>query len=620
MRTSAIAIAAATLASAASAQDIVQAQNEWFVAGQGTIEEMLALQPNTNTARNVILFVADGNDVSTNYATRIYAGQQAGGLGDDHVLPHETFRHMALVKTYTTNGQTPDSAPTAAALNTGVKMKNDVINVHPDVAVDDCQAAVAGRLTTLAEIASAMGKSVGIVSTARLTHATPAAVFGYTANRDWEDNTSIPEGCDQPDLAAQLIEQMNAGVIDLAMGGGRAHFLPAEVTDEEGEAGLRTDGRNLVEEITQAGGQYAWNDETFMALTAPGNGPVLALFESSHMQYAHDRTGEPTQAEMTAAAIEALEQNEGGYYLMSEGGRVDHANHAGNVHRTVTDGVAFAEAVQTAMDMTDPAETLIIVTADHGHAIAFNGYCGRGTPITGLCMDVDPAGEEHTGEPVLADDGKPFSVVGFLNGAGSVMIEQADGSYFGTRPNATQEEATDPDYLQQALIPMGSETHSGTDVAAFARGPWAHLVGGVIEQNVIFHVMLHAITGGEGIPTEAMDALNADAPAEDAADAATTGEADDTATAGDEGTAEDQVEDEAQDAAEELPDEATAEPLEEAAEEAAAEESNTADTTTEGEAGSATEGAAEDGAETTDDAAEPAEGEAETTEEGATGN
>jgi alkaline phosphatase len=619
MRTSAIAIAAAALGSATIAQDLVQAQNEWFVAGQGTIEEMLALQPNTNTARNVILFVADGNDVSTNYATRIFAGQQAGGLGDDHVLPHETFPHAALVKTYTTNGQTPDSAPTAAALNTGVKMRNDVINVDPSVAVDDCQAGVEGRLTTLAEIASAMGKSVGIVSTARLTHATPAAVYGYTANRDWEDDSFIPEGCAQPDLAAQLIEQMNAGVIDLAMGGGRGHFLPAEVTDEEGEAGLRTDGRNLVEEITEAGGQYAWNDETFMALTAPGDGPVLALFETSHMQYTHDRTGEPSLAEMTAAAIEALEQNESGYYLMSEGGRVDHANHAGNVHRTVTDGVAFAEAVQTAMDMTDPAETLIIVTADHGHAIAFNGYCGRGTPITGLCMDIDPAGEMHTGEPVLANDGKPFSVVGYLNGAGSVMVEQADGSYFGTRPDTTQEEATDPDYLQQALIPMGSETHSGTDVAAFARGPWAHLVGGVIEQNVIFHVMLHAMTGGEGIPAEAMDALNAGAPAGGAADAAASGDAGDVAVSGDEGTAADQEGDEAQDATENLPDEATAEPLEEAADEAAAEEANAADTTTEGEA----EGAAADVAESADETVESTEDDAEAAggaEEGATGN
>lgn len=606
MRTSAIAIAAATLGSAAAAQGVVQAQNEWFVAGQGTVEQMLALQPNTNTARNVILFVADGNDVGTNYATRIYAGQQAGGLGDDHVLPHETFPYVALVKTYSTNGQTPDSAPTAAAFNTGVKMKNDVINVDPSVAVDDCQAAVDNHLTTLAEIASAMGKSVGIVSTARLTHATPAAVYGYTANRDWEDNTFIPEGCDQPDLAAQLLEQMNAGVIDLALGGGRGHFLPTDVT-EEGEAGLRTDGRNLVEELTAAGGQYAWNTETFQALTAPGNAPVLGLFEASHMQYEHDRTDEPTLAEMTRAAIEALEQNESGYYLMSEGGRVDHANHAGNVHRTVTDGVAFAEAIQVAMDMTDPAETLIIVTADHGHAIAFNGYCGRGTPITGLCMDVDPAGEAHTGEPVLANDGKPFSVVGYLNGAGSVMIEQADGSYFGTRPSVTQEEATDPDYLQQALVPMGSETHSGTDVAAFARGPWAHLVDGVIEQNVIFHVMVHAMTGGEALPELPIEAS---APAEGATDAA-GGETDD-APSGDEGTADDQVEDEAQDAAEELPADATAEPLEEAAQDAAAEEGNTTDATTEG----GVEGA-------TGEAAEPAEGEAgatDGTEDGATGN
>jgi len=600
MRTSAIAITAATLGSAATAQDVAQAQNEWFVAGQGTVEQMLALQPNTGTARNVILFVADGNDVTTNYVTRIYAGQQAGGLGDDHVLPQETFPHVALVKTYSTNGQTPDSAPTAAAFNTGVKMKNDVINVDPSVAVDDCQAAVDNHLTTFAEIASAMGKSVGIASTARLTHATPAAVYGYTANRDWENDSFIPEGCEQPDLAAQLIAAMESGIIDLALGGGRENFLPTDVTDEENNPGARTDGRNLVEELTAMGGQYAWDTETFQALTAPGNAPVLGLFEPSHMQYEHDRTDEPTLAEMTRAAIEALEQNEAGYYLMSEGGRVDHANHAGNVHRTVTDGVAFAEAIQTAMDLTDPAETLIIVTADHGHAVALNGYCGRGTPITGLCMDVNPAGEEHTGEPVLADDGKPFSVVGFLNGAGSVMIEQGDGSYFGTRPIVAQEEATDPDYLQQALVPMGSETHSGTDVAAYARGPWAHLIGGTIEQNVIFHVMVHAMTGGEGLPDLPTEAS---APADAAPDAAAADAANDNS--GEEGTAEDLMEDEAQDAAEELPAAATAEPLEEAAEEAAAEEGNATDATTDGAAEGTTDGAA---------------GATDGTEEGAAGN
>jgi alkaline phosphatase len=194
MRTSALAITAALLSSAAAAQDIAQTQNDWFVAGQGTIAQMLALQPNTGTARNVILFVADGNGVGTNYATRLFMGQQAGGMGDDFVLPYETFPNVALVKTYSVNGQTPDSAPTASAMNTGIKTRNDVINMPADVAVDDCAAGLAASVTTLADIASGMGKSVGIISTARITHATPAAVYAHSVNRDWEDDTSLPAG------------------------------------------------------------------------------------------------------------------------------------------------------------------------------------------------------------------------------------------------------------------------------------------------------------------------------------------------------------------------------------------------------------------------------------------
>jgi alkaline phosphatase len=283
---------------------------------------------------------------------------------------------------------------------------------------------------------------------------------------------------------------------------------------------------------------------------------------------------------MTEFAITALDANEQGYYLSIEGGRVDHANHAGNLHRAVTDGAAFAEAVQMAMDMTDPSETLIIVTADHEHAIAFNGYCGRGTPITGLCMDIDPAGEMHTGEPVLADDGLPYTAAGYLNGAGSVLVPEGEvddddttppPAFSGSRPDVTQEEATDPDYLQQALIPLGSETHSGEDVAAYARGPFAHLVGGTIEQNVLFHVMHHAMTAGGAAGAEPIPA---------AADGAETG-----TEAGSEGTSDDTVEEEANDAVEGLPADATAEPLEDAAaEDEAAEDAGAAEGTTEGAA------------------------------------
>lgn len=490
-----LAIVAAMTATGAAAQDIAQANSDWFVAGQATLEERLALQPNTNRARNVILLNADGNGVNTNYATRLFAGQQAGGLGDDHVLPYETFPHMALVKTYTVNGQTPDSAPTASAMVTGVKSKNTMINVDGSVNVGDCAALPGNELTTLAQIADGMGKSVGVISTARITHATPAASYAVTVHRNWENDSALPEGCDtQKDIAAQLFDAMSNGLIDLAMGGGRNNFLPTGFVDDEGKEGRRTDGRNLIAEIEALGGQYVWNDEGFDALAAGGNGPILGLFEASHMMYEFDRTGEPSLAEMTAAAIERLSANEEGYFLSIEAGRVDHANHGGNLHRVLTDGVAFAEAVQMAMDMTDASETLIIVTADHEHAITFNGYCGRGSDITGLCMKINNNGVEHTGEANLAADGKPYTVAGYLNGAGSVLTAQAGGEYFGSRPSVTNEEAMDPDYLQQALVPMSSETHTGSDVAVYAHGPFAHLIGGTIEQNVIFHVMHHAMT------------------------------------------------------------------------------------------------------------------------------
>ncbi|MGR3481854.1 alkaline phosphatase [Salipiger marinus] len=482
------------LATVASAQDLPQAGSDWYQAAQDTIAERLAVQPNTATAKNVILFTADGNGVGTNYAIRLFSGQQEGGLGDEYVQPHETFPHVALVKTYSSNGQTPDSAPTAMAMNSGVKGKNGMINIMDTVAVEDCAAGADAGTKLFSEIATEMGKSVGVISTARITHATPAAVYARTVSRDWEDNSALPEGCEQKDIAAQLIDQMQAGVIDVAFGGGRAHFLPTDVTDVEGKTGKRTDGRNLVEEATGLGAQVVFGEEDFSALTEGNNAPILGLFEASHMKYEHDRTGEPSLAEMTEAAIEALSTNDEGFYLSIEAGRVDHANHEGNLYRVLADGKAFADAIAKAMELTNAEDTLIIVTADHEHAISFNGYCGRGSNIVGLCMEENEAGIEHNGTPNLGADGKPYTVAGYLNGAGSVLIEQADGTFSGSRPDLTEEEATDPDYLQQALIPMSSETHSGEDVAVFARGPWSHLFGGVIEQNVIFHVMNHAVT------------------------------------------------------------------------------------------------------------------------------
>ncbi len=487
-RTLVSSLAIALCASTAIAQDLVQAESEYFTAAQDVLADRLAGEPNTNQAMNVILFVADGMGIGTNYGIRLYDGQQEGLLGEEHNLPHDLFRHSAIIKTYNINAQTPDSAPTAGAMNTGVKQVFNTINVDETAVYDDCSTEVPLRL--FSELVSDAGKSVGVVSSARITHATGAAVYAKTVNRNWEGEA--PEGC--TDIAAQLVDQMEAGVIDIALGGGARAFAPEGANLPVG-AGNRADDVNLVDRAGEFG-QVVFNAEELAA--ADLSQPVLGLFNSSDMNYEHDRPdSEPSLADMTTSAIEALQNSEEGFYLMVEGGRVDHANHGGNAHRAFTDGVAFADAIEAAIEMTDPENTLIIVTADHEHVINFQGYCGRGTPITGLCMDIASGQVEHSGEPVLADDGLPYTVVTFGNGAGSVLIEQEDGTYAGSRPELTQEEVQDPDYLQQALIPMSSESHSGVDVGLWATGPWSHLFGGTMDQETIFHVMNHAAFGAE---------------------------------------------------------------------------------------------------------------------------
>ncbi|MEF2073968.1 alkaline phosphatase [Consotaella aegiceratis] len=497
----ALGLASALMTTAAYAQDIAQQDSQWYKDAQTKIQEMVARQPNTNRAKNVILLIADGMGIGTNYAIRLYDGQQKGMMGEENVLPYEAFPNLALVKTYNINAQTPDSAPTAGSMNTGVKQQFNLINLNENARWDDCSTVAGNELTTFAEMMSEEGKSVGVVTTARITHATPAAVYAKTANRDWEDKVS--EGCTaQKDIASQLVDAMKSGEIDLAMGGGREYFVPKGTTlaDQEQTEGHRPDSTNLIEDAEAAGIQYAWNTETAKQLKLDGETPVLALFEDSHMKYEADRTDEdePSLTEMTRMAIEYLQNNsENGYYLEIESGRVDHANHDGNAYRTVTDGVEFAKAVAMADEMTDDEDTLIIVTADHEHSIALNGYCGRGSPILGLCYEVDTTKIEHADTPNLGSDGKPYTVIGYLNGPGSVLIEQEGGAYSGERPDLTQEEAEDTEYLQQSLIPMSSESHSGEDVAVWAKGPWSHLFDGVIEQNYIFHVMDYAVSAGQ---------------------------------------------------------------------------------------------------------------------------
>ncbi len=496
-------VATAMLSAGAQAAELPQASNAWWTQAKEALAAHLAVEPIVRPAKNVILFVGDGNSVISNTAVRIYEGQKRGMSGEENVLSYEAFPNLALAKTYNTNAQTADSAGTAAAMTTGIKTDIGVLGVTEDVMRGNCQSALDNEVTTIAEMAETIGMATGVVSTARLTHATPASVYAHSADRNWEDNTKLPDGSACKDIAAQLIEFDEGDGIDVAMGGGRRHFLPDDVRDVEGKTGRRTDGRNLADEWAAKSADHVvvHTQAQFDAVDPASGAKVLGLFNSSHMAYeadrANDKGGEPSLAEMTGAAIKLLSGNDQGFFLMVEAGRIDHAHHASNAARALEDGVALHDAVKMANELTSREDTLIVVTADHGHTIIIQGYPQRGNPILGLVKTVNKDGSKAD-EFVLAGDGKPYTTLSYANGPGSIF---GDGSVAAAeRADLTGVDTTDVDFTQQSLIPRSSETHGGGDVAIYARGPSAHLIDGTVEQNYIFHVMSHALRLEDRLP------------------------------------------------------------------------------------------------------------------------
>jgi alkaline phosphatase len=387
-----------------------------------------------------------------------------------------------------------------SAMTIGVKTRMGIISLTGAAQFGDCASAKGAVAETLAERAETAGMATGVVTTTRLTHATPAAVYAHAPDRNWEADSSLPEaavaaGC--TDIARQLLEFPYGDGIDVALGGGRQQFTPAEKADPERPElkGLRRDGRDLAAEWAAkgAGAVYVADKAAFDAVDPTTTRRLLGLFEPSHMQYEFDRpadaAGEPSLAEMTAKSIEILARNPKGYLLVVEAGRIDHAHHGGNAARALKDTQALSEAVARARAMTSEKDTLIVVTADHGHTLAFAGYPRKGSDILGLATSTLEDANQKDGY-ALAGDGKPYTTLSYANGPGSVLAGQKKA---GERATLTQAEATDPAFRQPALVPSLSETHGGQDVTIYASGPGAWLFSGVVEQNYVYHVINDAL-------------------------------------------------------------------------------------------------------------------------------
>jgi alkaline phosphatase len=267
---------------------------DWWQAGQEFIQDAQRERDVRRKAKNVILFVGDGMGVSTVTAARILEGQLKGGPGENNQLFFESFKNVALSKTYSWDQQTPDSAPTMTAMVTGFKGREGQLSVDQTTSRYECSADVvaAKSLQTILEQAAMAGKATGLVSTARLTHATPAANYAHTAVRDWESDAEIrafetanqfPAGaCTVADIARQLVEAppVVRESLRVALGGGRSYFLPSTTVDPEdggSNRGRRRDGRDLTAEWVQTrgtGAKFVFDTTGFNAAD-PASTPYL---------------------------------------------------------------------------------------------------------------------------------------------------------------------------------------------------------------------------------------------------------------------------------------------------------------------------------------------------------
>ena len=511
--------------------NLVDQKNSWYEAAAKQIQQQRSIansiQNQEAAAKNIILFIGDGMNLTTITASRILEGQQRGMLGEENNLSFDRFPFSGLAKTYAVDSQVADSANTMTAIISGVKTNMGIVGIDENASRGDCSSQNGNEVISVLDLAEISGMSTGIVTTTRVTHATPAAAYAKSPDRNWEDPSEMPQGalkqgCE--DIASQLTEYQsninrrykgaNSDGIEVIMGGGSRHFLPeksANVESQGSTSGQRPDGRNLIAEWRRQypNGVYMESRADFDSLDFNKAERVFGLFNKTHLRFDANRKSktikEPSLSEMTEKALQVLSKNSKGFFLLVEAGRIDHAHHAGNAYNALSDTIALSQAVQVALDKTSEKDTLIIVTADHGHVFTMAGYPKRGNPILGKVVS------NGNTKPQLASDNLPYTTLGYANGLGHRHLgssTNADNGYNHVgvvgRANLTEVDTTQPGFFQESLVPLQSETHSGEDVPIYALGPGAHLISGSNEQTIIFHAINHA----GGLLTKAKKALD----------------------------------------------------------------------------------------------------------------
>ena len=404
--------------------------------------------------RSAVLFIGDGMGPAYVTATRLARGGSAGRLHLDD-LPY-----TALVRTYAADGPVTDSAAAATAMACGAKTVNGVLGQDRTAVYRTKDGA---KLETIAIWAARRGMRVGVVTTARVTHATPAAFYASDNDRDHE---------------RAIARAAIGSPLDLLLGGGREFFLPGPRVEDDG-GWAASDAEDLRSAARGRGWTVAESAADLRAVVSLRGKKVLGLFADSHLPFeAETRAAQggapaaqgktvPTIVEMTRWAIGVLKAGGRPFFLMVEGGRIDHAGHSNWARTLVDETAAFDGAVGAAISVLDPKTTLVLVTADHETGgLAINGYPEE---KDGIWSTVRPQ-----------EGGKPYPVLSFMSGPGTHQAAPGPLGDDDARPSG---------------IALTDAAHTGVDVALYGWGVGAEQVRGTLDNTAIYGILRATLEG-----------------------------------------------------------------------------------------------------------------------------
>lgn len=453
--------------------------------------------PDVPKAKNVIFFLGDGLSVAHRTAARIMSHGMHDGKADGR-LAMDDLDHMAFIGTSSTHSIATDSANTMSAYMTGHKARVNALGVYADrtpATLDD------PKVETIAEaLRRTTKKSVGVVSTAEIEDATPAAVVAHTRKR-----------ADKAEIVGMFYDVQP----EVILGGGSAYFLKSDVPGSK-----RKDDKDYISLFKDAGYTIATTATELKAADGTNSGKILGLFHTGNMDTKLDRSflkmgtvekfpDQPGLVEMTQTALDQLSKNPDGFFLMVEGASIDKMSHPMDWDRAVVDTIEFDKAVAAGMEFakTHP-DTLVVVTGDHTHGVSVIGTIDDEKPGTEMRDKVgiyDEAGypnytdADHDGYPDKIDVSRRLAIFSSnfpdyyetfrpkLDGPFEPAVKTESGDYVANEAYKDIPGAV----LRTGNLPKNADTavHAVDDVVLQATGPGAEEFKGYMEQSDVYKVL-----------------------------------------------------------------------------------------------------------------------------------